>query len=73
MYYEQNYTQTDIAKKLNISRPTIASMLNEAKQNGIVQINIVKAYSNILDLQKKNQSKIQPQGSVNQCRKFSYT
>ena len=57
MYYEQNYTQTDIAKKLNISRPTIASMLNEAKQNGIVQINIVKAYSNILDLQKKIKAK----------------
>lgn len=57
MYYEQNYTQTDIAKKMNISRPTIASMLNEAKQNGIVQINIIKTYSNILDLQEKIKAK----------------
>lgn len=42
MFYEENLTQTEIARELNLSRPTIASMLNEAKDKGIVKISIVK-------------------------------
>lgn len=32
LYYENEETQSDIAKKLNISRPTVASLLHEAKK-----------------------------------------
>lgn len=40
LYYEEEATQSEIAKKLNISRPTVASLLHEAKEKGIVKITI---------------------------------
>ena len=57
MYYEQDITQTDIAKKLNISRPTVASLLKKAKETGIVRINVMKAYSNVIQIQKEIREK----------------
>lgn len=42
MYYEKEYTQSRIAKELNLSRPTVASMLKEAKEKGIVTITVNK-------------------------------
>ncbi|EKZ0375150.1 sugar-binding transcriptional regulator [Enterococcus faecalis] len=38
LFYESNKTQTQISKELGISRPTIASMLEEAREKEIVQI-----------------------------------
>lgn len=38
LFYESNKTQTQIAKELGISRPTIAAMLTEAREKEIVQI-----------------------------------
>ena len=57
LYYEQDMTQTDIAKKLGISRPTVASMLNQARAEGIVKISIVKSYSDLLGMQESLREK----------------
>lgn len=40
MYYVQDMTQNEIAKKYNVSRPLISRMLKEAKELGIVKIEI---------------------------------
>lgn len=40
MYYEQDMTQSQIAKELNISRPLVSILLTEAKECGIVKISI---------------------------------
>lgn len=40
LYYEQDFTQSQIAKKLHMSRQTISNMLQEAKDKGIVKITI---------------------------------
>lgn len=40
LYYEHNLNQNDIAKKVNLSRPYISKLLNEAKREGIVKIEI---------------------------------
>lgn len=40
MYYEQNLTQSEISAKLGVSRPLISRMLNEAKELGIVTIQV---------------------------------
>ena len=36
--YEKNYTQTDIAKLLGVSRVTLGKLLDEAKREGMVKI-----------------------------------
>ncbi|MEG2601329.1 MAG: sugar-binding domain-containing protein [Carnobacterium sp.] len=53
LYYEDAVTQSDIAKKLNISRPTVASLLQEAKEKGIVKISIQHSNLQVMKLQKK--------------------
>lgn len=40
MYYEQELTQSEISKRLNISRPTVSRSINKAKRNGYVEIKI---------------------------------
>lgn len=40
MYYEQDMTQNQIAKELNISRPLVSILLTEAKECGIVTISV---------------------------------
>lgn len=40
LYYVEDKTQIEISKMLNISRPTIVKMLQEAKQENIVHIQI---------------------------------
>lgn len=40
LFFEEGLTQTEIAKRLGISRPTVASMIKEAKDRGIVKISI---------------------------------
>lgn len=46
MYYEENMTQSDIANKINVSRPLVSKMLSKAKELGIVKIEIRSIYSN---------------------------
>lgn len=40
LYYESQYSQNQIAELLNISRPTVSKLLNYAKENGFVTIQI---------------------------------
>lgn len=39
--YEKNYTQTEIAKLLNVSRVTLAKWLDEARDEGMIKFEIV--------------------------------
>lgn len=57
LYYEENITQTEIAKILNISRPTVASLLNEAKEKGIVKISVIHTNSDLLQKQEELKNK----------------
>lgn len=40
LYYLLDFTQSEIAKKLGVSRPTVSRLLQQAKAEGIVQIKI---------------------------------
>lgn len=40
LYYEQNLTQSEIGRRLSISRSTVSRMLQEARDTGVVQITI---------------------------------
>ncbi|MFI3174687.1 MAG: sugar-binding transcriptional regulator [Bacillota bacterium] len=58
LYYNQDLTQSEIAKRFQISRPTVSKMLQLAKKYGIVKIQI----SNVMDrnffkLERKLQEK----------------
>lgn len=44
LYYEHNYSQQMIAERLNISRPYVSKLINEAKERGIVEIRIFDPY-----------------------------
>ncbi|MEW9700753.1 sugar-binding transcriptional regulator [Paenibacillus sp. SI8] len=46
MYYQLDYSQQDIAKKLGVSRPTVSRFLQQAKAEGIVQIKIMDPTEN---------------------------
>lgn len=41
LYYEDGISQSDIATKLKISRPTISRLLNYAKEIGMVQVKVI--------------------------------
>ncbi|PMC40526.1 RNA polymerase subunit sigma-70 [Bacillus sp. UMB0899] len=40
LYYQLDYSQQEIAKKLDVSRPTVSRLLKQAKDLGIVEIKI---------------------------------
>lgn len=56
LYYQSEYSQDQIAKLLNISRPTVSKILNYAKERGFVtiQINDPMAISDDLSIALKN-------------------
>jgi len=41
LYYEHQLSQLEISKKLKVSRPTVSRLLNQARNTGIVKIEIV--------------------------------
>jgi deoxyribonucleoside regulator len=47
LYYELDYSQQDIAKELGVSRPTVSRLLQQAKEQGIVRIEIIDPFENI--------------------------
>nr|WP_248561121.1 sugar-binding transcriptional regulator [Niallia sp. NCCP-28] len=57
MYYILDYNQSEIAKKLGISRPTVSRLLQRAKEEGIVQINIVDSSINSEELSNELEQK----------------
>ncbi|MFC4775928.1 sugar-binding transcriptional regulator [Paenibacillus sp. GCM10023252] len=57
MYYQLDYNQQDIAKRLGVSRPTVSRFLQLAKNEGIVQIKICDPNENNEELAHKLQEK----------------
>ncbi len=57
LYYLLDHNQNDIAKILGVSRPTVSRLLQQAKSEGIVQINIMDPMEDVenlsLQLEKK--------------------
>jgi len=52
MYYQNDLTQAEISKRLNLSKPKVSRLLAEARQNKIVEIIIHIPYQNDLRLEK---------------------
>lgn len=52
LYYKSDYSQQQIANKLNLSRPTVSRLLQHAKEKGFVQINISDPLENNLSLEE---------------------
>jgi deoxyribonucleoside regulator len=50
LYYLLDYNQNEIAKILGVSRPTVSRFLQQAKSDGIVQINIMDPTEDVLNL-----------------------
>ena len=56
-FYKKGYTQTDIAKLLNISRVTLGKLLEEARAEGMVKIEIVDVRNMLQLLQTEDELK----------------
>ena len=59
LYYEEGKTQTEISRIMNLSRPTVASMLQEAKDTGIVKIVIQHTNQSTINRQNELKEKYQ--------------
>lgn len=59
LYYQSSLSQQEIAKKLNVSRPTISRLLNYAKERGYVQITIFDPFSDLFEIEQKLKEKYQ--------------
>jgi len=57
LYYESDFSQQEIAKKLGVSRPTISRLLQQAKELGFVRIEIMDPMENNKELARKLKSK----------------
>ncbi|MBO1003979.1 sugar-binding transcriptional regulator [Pseudogracilibacillus auburnensis] len=57
LYYQFDYTQQAIAKKLGVSRPTVSRLLQQAKDHGFVKIKIIDPFTNNSELSKSLQAK----------------
>ena len=55
LYYYDNLSQKQVADQLNISRPTLNKLLKEARQEGMVKIEIndYRNYSNLIKLERQ--------------------
>lgn len=57
LYYQFDYTQQEIAKKLGVSRPTVSRLLQQAKDHGFVKIKIIDPFTDNSELSKTLQAK----------------
>lgn len=53
LYYESDYSQQDICDHFGMSRPTVSRLLQYAKDNGYVKIEVVDPFENINDISRK--------------------
>jgi deoxyribonucleoside regulator len=53
LYYLLDYNQNEIAEKLGVSRPTVSRLLQQAKSEGIVQINIMDPNEDVENLARQ--------------------
>ena len=49
LYYLQDATQAEVAVKLGVSRATVSRLLSEARQAGIVRIEVIAPVDEDLD------------------------
>ncbi|MGG1675330.1 sugar-binding transcriptional regulator [Neobacillus sp. NRS-1170] len=59
MYYQSDYSQQEIAKKLGISRPTVSRLLLQAVQEGVVHIKICDPAEDVQELAMQVKDKFQ--------------
>ncbi|RAK16588.1 deoxyribonucleoside regulator [Anoxybacillus vitaminiphilus] len=59
LYYQLDYNQQDIAKKLGISRPTVSRLLQQAKKMGVVKIEIIDPSETLEELAEQLKEKYQ--------------
>lgn len=64
LYYLLDYNQSEIAKILGISRPTVSRFLQQAKEEGIVQIKIMDPSENIEKLSSELEERFQLKKAV---------
>lgn len=57
LYYFEGWTQAEIARKQNVSRPVISKLLNAAKKEGIVEIYIKDETLQTVELEEKLEKK----------------
>ncbi|MCE1255322.1 MAG: sugar-binding transcriptional regulator, partial [Anaerolineae bacterium] len=57
LYYQEGLTQQEIADNLRLSRPKISRLLQQARDQQIVQIKIVAPFENFTDLENKLEKK----------------
>lgn len=53
LYYENDFSQEMIAKKMGLSRPYISKLLNESKEKGIVRVQVIDPLSTETPLEQK--------------------
>ncbi|MDD2212593.1 MAG: sugar-binding transcriptional regulator [Clostridia bacterium] len=58
MYYQQQLSKTDIAQKLHISRFKVARLIDKAKKDGIVRIQIVSPSQDLFFLEERLESEL---------------
>ena len=58
-YYNEDLNQQQIAKRLNISRVKVSRLLTEARNKGIVKIEIVYPKDNCIELERQLEEKYQ--------------
>lgn len=54
LYYNDGWTQEQIAKKLGVSRPVISKSLQKAREHKIIEIFIKDETVHTVNLEKKN-------------------
>ena len=52
LYYEDGWTQEQVAKTLNVSRPKVSRLLQRAKEEGLVEIRINDPFSSSSQLEQ---------------------
>ncbi|MGN7356997.1 sugar-binding transcriptional regulator [Paenibacillus sp. SAF-054] len=57
LYYQSDYSQQDIAARLGVSRPTVSRLLQFAKEQGYVRIDIVDPHQDLDVLSRELQQK----------------
>ncbi len=57
LYYQSDYSQQQIAERLDLSRPTVSRPLQYAKEKGYVQIRVMDPFEDLDELGAKLEEK----------------